>query len=463
MSTALTGEEPADTSPAPGSPTPSLARNAGARLVADLSTFVFGAIGAVVTARWLGPSGRGIVTALGFISMIFIAVASMGLTDAAVVMVGRRNISMSAALRTNLGFAGLSGAAAAMACLTLAALQVGPDSFEIWLAVGMAALAVPIGTIQGILAGGLMMTERIVDASLVIALASLSTLFATCILVIPLSLGILGAVGAMTIGAVTGVVLATALLRRDFKIVPSWDFEYLRPAVKYGAKVQASHLVTLMAGRLDLLIAFSLLGEASAGQYSIALTVASVVVLGPFALAYATFPRLAYVEAAEVTGLTLLIWRRAVMAALLVALTLALICPFGIPLLFGDRFTPAVTPSLILIAGALFTSGQWTLARAVASRGSPELLLHSFGLSLILMVGLDFALMPPFDLVGAAVASAVSSLAGLMLCIRHYHRNEALPLSALRPRASDLPELIADSSRLFRTLPSALRPGPPSN
>lgn len=433
----------------------SLARSSSARLAADFSTLVIGVVVGVVTARWLGPAGRGVLAALTLLSGLCVAIASMGLTDAAVVMVGQRRVSVLAALSANIGLVLLSGATAGAACFIVAALQIQPDSTSVWLAVAVASLTVPIAGLQNMISGGLMLTERIVQASGVIGAMAVVTLFATCILVIPLSMGIVGAALALMLGAIAGTVFAWRFLPLDPGLRPRWLPSYLGPALRYGVKLQGSQLLTLLAGRLDLLIVFSLLGEAAAGRYSISLTVASIVGLPLFALSYAIFPRVAYVPAEEARRLTLLVWRRGLIATLVVAGALAGFCPLGIPLLFGDEFSPAVTPALILLVGSVIGTGQWTLARPVGARGRPNLLVVSYGISLVTMVGLDFALIPMLGLPGAALASAASNLLGLIPCLVFYRQREGVALAALLPRFRDLTELIDGT---IRTL-SDLTPG----
>src|ERR671926_1037580 len=77
---------------------PSLKRNSAARFLADAAGLVFGIISGVITARALGPTGKGLFSSLTLLSGILVWVCCMGLGDAAIVMVGQKKATVQQAL-----------------------------------------------------------------------------------------------------------------------------------------------------------------------------------------------------------------------------------------------------------------------------------------------------------------------------------------------------------------------------
>ena len=425
----------------------SLARNSAARMVVEVGGVGLGAVAAIVTARWLGPSGKGIVATLTLTAMLVGRLATMGLGESGIVMVGKGISDQEHVLRANIGAVLLSGIVGTVICWSLAAVIIQPGSEEIWLAVAVAAVTVPISAAQDIVSHGLTMQERIVQSSSVVGATALSTVSALVGFVVVLDLGVLGAALGSFVGVAVGVTLAAVMLSRDFSLRPRLDREYLRPAIRYGLKLEVSYLITLMAARLDLLLVFVLAGSGDAGNYSVALTVAGLVALAPFSFTYAAFPRLAYLGEAQSRNLALVIWRRGLLASVAMAAVVGATVPLLLPFAFGSDFEPAVLPTLILLLGAVCVAGQWMLARALAARGNPKLLMQTYALSLAVMVPLDLLMIPLFGMVGAAVASTVSSMAGLALCIVRYLRQGTGP-SDMTPGREDLAALL----RSFRTL-----------
>ncbi len=430
----------------------SLGRNSAARFLADSAGLAFGMVSGIITARWLGPSGKGLFSSLSFLAAMVMQICSLGLGDAAIVLVGQRRATMQHALAVTV-FAVICSAAVGMAILWSGAMVAfGSDWDLVRSATVVASAGLPVSLLVYVLGFILAAQERIVASSVVLGVTSGVTAAAMALLVAVLSLELPGAVLATVLGPAAGLVLAAVLLRRaGLSLRPRAGWAYLRPALRYGVTVEASYLVTVMFLRVDVLVVYSLAGANAAGQYSVALTVAALVGLLPIAISHATFPRMANVEVDEANELTVRAFRFALVAAVAGGLLLAAATPLLVPLLFGAAFRPAVAPAMLLIPGSIIWSSQWVLCRAAAARGRPGLLLRSFGLGLVVMGVIDWALVPHLGLVGAALGSAAGPAAGLLLCFRAYRGSSwwPVPLRVLVPRAADVRALATQSLALL--------------
>jgi O-antigen/teichoic acid export membrane protein len=123
--------------------------------------------------------------------------------------------------------------------------------------------------------------------------------------------------------------------------------------------------------------------------------------------------------------------------------------PFILPALFGSGFSHAVGMSLILLPAGILHGLQWVTCRLWAARGRGTLLAVSFGTTLVVMIGLDFVLVPAEGGLGAAIASLISSAVGVAVAVAG-HRRFAEGSASLR---MFLPG-IADVRRIL-TLPKA--------
>lgn len=404
-----------------------LRRDSVVRLSVDVFGLFTGLAVAVITARVLGPDGKGVVAGLTLLSMLLFRIAAFGLGDSAIVLVGKGQIQPASALRSNVWFTLLSGLIAGAVFVPIAIVMIEPVSDQAWIALIFAAMLVPIGALQDTVSRGLIMVQAIVRSSTAIAVSAMATLLATLVLVSILDFGVPGAVLAVLLGGAMGLLTSWALLPAALRRPPHFDPVYLRKSIGLGLRFEASNLVTIAAGRVDLLIVLVLLGDAAAGRYSVSLTVGTVVALIPIALSYAAFPRIAYSSEKDALHLALRSWRVGAIATLVSGVALGVLTPLVIPIAFGSAFEPAVVPAVVLILGSAALGGQWTLARALAARGRPSMLLGSFALSLAIMVALDLALIPTLGLTGAATASAVSSIVGLTVCARAFLREGAAP------------------------------------
>ena len=420
---------------------PSLGENTIVRLIADVIAAACGFVSAVVTARVLGPSGKGTLSTLLFIAVLLSYACSLGLGDAAIVLVRSRAASIEEALASS--FAPLA-ITTMVGCLVLVLIGWIADWSAIVPAVVVAGGLVAVSTFLRVLVALENARERLKMTSLIFAVSSATSAIGAILFVAILNMGIAGGALAALCGPLVGGALALwDFSRRSVSLIGPVSTAYLRRALSFGVPSEAAYILVALSQRVDLLIVYAILGEADAGRYTIALTLGQLAAYAPFALATASFPRLAGLDAKEVSQLVEKLSRITLASALGVAFTLFIMIPMGVVSLFGEGFQDAVVPALVLTCGSVVWSEQWLLARAAAARGDSRLYFISFGSSLMGMVILDLLLVPGFGLIGAAAASVASALLGLVVCLMILRRQEgwAISLRRLTPSFADIREI----------------------
>src|SRR5437773_1473155 len=81
---------------------PSLRVNSLARLVLEGGRLASGFVSAAITARWLGPAGKGTLSALLFIAALLSYGSTMGLGEAVTVMIGRAETNLDRSVSRSL-------------------------------------------------------------------------------------------------------------------------------------------------------------------------------------------------------------------------------------------------------------------------------------------------------------------------------------------------------------------------
>jgi O-antigen/teichoic acid export membrane protein len=92
------------------------------------------------------------------------------------------------------------------------------------------------------------------------------------------------------------------------------------------------------------------------------------------------------------------------------AVPMALAAPVVLPLVYGDAFRDAVVPVWILLVGLAGGGVTGVLTAYLSGNGRPGLGSAAVGSGLVVTLALDLALIPPFGIVGAALASTVAYL-----------------------------------------------------
>lgn len=431
-----------------GARPPSLRNNSLARLLSDVSVLALSLVTATITARLLGPSGKGYYSSLVLLAGIFVVVFSAGLGEAVIIMVGRGRATIRTATSATMLATSWLSVVGAVSFVLAAHLLLGADTDNDRAAILLGGLLTAITVHFNTMAGFLLLQERVVAvAGLAVAAAALTT--AALVVLLPgAGLGTAGAMLAGVLGSGVALVATVTFLRgSNLTIRPRWAPTYLRSALPYGASLQVSNLLVMMTARVDLILVYRFGDAFDAGSYSVALTVGTIAATVPTALSYASFPRLAVLSDDHAEALTGQLFRVGVVAATVLGLVLAVLAPFVIPLVFGAEYRGAIVPTLLLLPGGVMWSGQWILCRAAAARGSTRPLVVSFLLSCLCMVALDFVMIGPWKGVGAALASLIASALGLLLSLLYY-RQWGWRWRALVPGAADLAALAESVRRL---------------
>ncbi|MDQ6945392.1 MAG: oligosaccharide flippase family protein, partial [Actinomycetota bacterium] len=380
---------------------PSFRNNLAARLVSDTYSLATSLIAATITARVLGPSGRGYYASLVLLSVIFVQMFNAGLGEAAVVLAGRGRTSLQAAVSATVSLVIPLSIAGGVVFVGTGALVLHAGSLNAQVALVVGGVLVMCNTFATTIAWFLVSREKLVSLAIFTIGSVTTTTVGLYALVALVHLQTSGAMLAALLGCVVMLVpLLRVLTRSGISFRPAWDGNYLRSAVRFGAALQVSNLLVQMTARLDLIFVYRISGSSAAGLYSIALTVGALVGSIPIAIAFASFPRLPRLTDDEAPGVIAGLFRTGVAAAILCALLLGGLSPFLLPFAFGPAYRSAIEPTLILIPAGVLWSAQWILSRAMASRGVSRPLVFSFSASFALMVALDLILISPFGISG---------------------------------------------------------------
>lgn len=398
-----------------------LAQNSVARLAADGSGVVLGTVSSIVTARVLGPSSKGTLAALTFVTTIVIQGALMGLGDALVVRVGQAKATVDEALHNSLSAIALSSVLGALLVLGYSIAQLPVGNPYVWPAIVIAAATVTVSCAGQLLHYAVYARHQMVTASVITIATSTVTMIALVVLCGVFDLNVLGgALASLIAAAVLAVAAAVTLRREGVGLGLAWDTGYLRPALRFGLRAQIANLLAYSTARIDLLLVYALTNSATAGRYSVALTIGTLTGFVAVALSYASFPGMAGLTKNDALQQTVELARVAALVALPVATLMAALTVFIVPLLFGTAYNGSIAPAVVLLVGNVLWGQQWLLSRALAAQADPGVLFWSFAVNLLTMLAVDVALIPVFGAMGAAVGSVVAPVAGLAVCARAY-------------------------------------------
>jgi len=369
----------------------------------------------ILTARWLGPSGKGVVTAFATWAQLIGWVAGLGLGTAfqlrAVNIRGER-VLLGRMLGNALVFSVTVGLTTSLIALPLLSRSLRHLSSDAPAIASLLLLPIAINMLTGFLAlmqlalrrTGLYGTTLLISP---IVTGTLAVGFRIFHYLNPISLSFAYAAGSLASLAIAAGRLPWRLSRPH---MPS-----LLHDLRFGVKTWFGSVLGLANLRLDLLLLSTFLASAKIGIYAAATNLLIPVGVLPAVVSLLILPEVA--SAATTREGYGLIRSRAALTVKVSSLTagaICLLCPVVIPALLGPAYRPAIPLVFILAPGLV--------ARAYANvliAGSTGLKKTKVGnvaetAGLFFTVVLLAALVPTLGILGASLASTLSYTASAL-------------------------------------------------
>ena len=435
-----------------------LARLTSYALAGSATTQLLGALAGILSARLLGPEGKGLlVLVLLWPGLLAALGGGLGLEEAAIHFTARAPARAASVLSAATALA--AGQALLLTCLgwLLVPVLIGRDAgalvpdarlYLAWVALSYFTL-----TPTAMLQGSLRFTALNVLRPVVVAgiLAGLSVL------------ALAGAVSLHRIVLVYLVANAAALALAwllALRIVrPVWpDGQLFKPLLAYAAKAQVGHIAGVANERLDLLLLAVSLSPSALGLYAAGLSLSAALRLFGSSFALVALPALARrrSSSAAVEDIGRLC-RATVYSSLAAGAILVVSMPAAVEHLFGPSFAGAALPAQILVGAVAALNAARVLCAGFKGLGLPEQASYAEGIGTAVTLALMLALVPPLGLIGAALAAALSWLATLgYLAWAGWRRLGMAPVTLVVPTSADLAWLQAAGFRLLhRPLPAS--------
>jgi O-antigen/teichoic acid export membrane protein len=398
-----------------------------------VTILVLNALGTIVVARALGPSGRGAV-AVGFsFSLLLVQFGSLGLQSANPYFVARRPSSIGIVILNTIWGSLAIGAALIVAALLAKALIPASLSGLDWVDVIVLAAGVP-AILATQLVQSVFLAEGRMRAYNGVELAGNAAAFTALVVGLGLlHIGVLGAIVVMVSANWAMALTFLALQSAHIVRIEGPDLGLFVRMLKYGFRVYVTTFIAFLVARINLILVDSHLGPAQAGRYSIGLAIMEGISVLPLVAAVNLFPRIARgapFESSAVLFRTLCLFYGAICL-----LTIPLAGP-AIDLLYGARFSEATQIYYWMLPGIFCYGMIHVLSYHFAGRGFPLEAVLVWLPGMIINLVIVGILLPGH---GAHIAALASSLAYIIVLLLHMRlfAKEAGGYRALTPRGRE--------------------------
>jgi O-antigen/teichoic acid export membrane protein len=399
----------------------------------------------VVTSRFLQPEGRGAYV-IGLLTVTVVA-TFMGNATAVTYEVGRRPdmarqiVGRAIVLSATLGILG----GAVLMPLVGTFSSGAPHSVILF------PLGLPLLLVSQSIGGALAPLNRLRLLNVVQFVPPLVLLAGTATAVGFLGLGVEGAVGAWLAAQALAAAVALVGARDIWTLRGALSLGHTNSFVMLGVRAGIVNLVALVNYRIELMLLEAFRGLNAVGVYSVSVSLAELLWLFSGTLSAVTIaPALAAADDETSAAVIAQALRHTLIITIGAGIALGVLGAVLIPVVFGESFSGAIVPLIILIPGAIAYAPASVLSAFFSMRlGRLRYPVMAAGVSAAVTTLGCLALIPAFGSIGAAAASTIGYACGSILLSVVFARRGRLALRALVPISSDF--------AIYREVPAMLR------
>jgi len=184
----------------------------------------------------------------------------------------------------------------------------------------------------------------------------------------------------------------------------------IKKEFKFGLTIYLATLFIFMNYKIDQFFIDFMLGKSQLGIYSTAVSLAELLFMIPSSVSSAILGRLYNMsnsnenERKRLTSNTI----KVTFYITLILMIIGMFCTTLIPIVYGEAFREAKTPTIILFIGILFASIGRVSSSYFQSSGKPKVHLYITFVVFVVNVVFNACLIPVMGINGAAIASSIS-------------------------------------------------------
>jgi O-antigen/teichoic acid export membrane protein len=385
----------------------SVERDGASLFAARITVRLVGFLSVIYFARSLGAAALGIYFTFRSVVSVLTLLSYLGLPDATVKRLSQEE---TADARAPYLTAALLVAAVTFAIVSAVVVFFGGQLvsyIELEMAVPLVVLFVGLGTSRGILFGALRGEDQISSTAGLETLGTLSRV-AFSVLFLHLGYGVIGLVYGGAVSMVLTTLLAFYLVDAGLARPTRRAIRRLVDFARYTVGMNVSHLTYTWA---DTMVLAFFASKAAVGIYETSWRLTGISLIGAQAIGLTLVPAVTrWHERGDMTGI-----ERTFAKGIGYAIALVLPAVIGVAVLGEELllvlygFETGATVLFVLMVGQLAQAVKYITENVLVGIDRPQAVFRTNIVSVVANVGLNFALIPTFGMLGAAAATLTTA------------------------------------------------------
>jgi O-antigen/teichoic acid export membrane protein len=384
---------------------------------------------AVALARALRPDARGLFALMQSLTGIVAVLANLAIGKAILHHVGKGLLPVHRAGGIAATLALASGVGAAVIFVPVSLGLKGsllPGLTSLYIVVSI-ALVTPI-LFREYIAGAMFSIRRPLDYLAAIAAQPLLGLLA---LLVFLALGrpsLSAAVIAWTVGTLASATVAWTLTVRYSPAIPSFSPDELGSLSRFGLRTYPAFIARFLNLRVDQILVNIFSSAFQLGLYAVAVNVGEVLIRIPNIMLWAFSGALSVADRRRSQEFVVQFCRWSMLIVGIAAAVIAIMAPYVLPPVFGDRYSGAIGSTLILLPGmVMYAPAIIIVEYFIVQRGKPGKAAIVAASSMAVSVLLTIPLARTLGANGASIASTISYCVMMLVGLVLFAKDSGIP------------------------------------
>jgi len=391
---------------------------------------VFGLTVSIITARYIGPEGNGIIAGLAVYPSLFMTIGSLGIRQSTTYFLGKGIFSEEQIKTAITQIWMMTTIISLIVCFVL--MYYFSNSGSNLTLVILALLPIPFSLFNTYNSGIFLGRNDIKTFNKINWIPSLIALLGTVLFVMLLQWDVKGAM----VASVGGPLFMFFVLLFKNKFLAFFSFRYnwkiIKQMLSLGIKYAASLFVINLNYRVDVILLDKLSNAYELGIYAKGAGITQYLWQIPMLFSTIVFARSAVSKNDKVFSLKVAqLLRVSFIIIGIVSLVLLLFSEWIIVGMYGEQFRESTTVLNYLLPGVLILTIYKVMNMDLAGKGKPWISMKAMLPALIINIVINLILIPNYGAKGAAISSTISYGVAGILFLFFYSKAVGLPIRAI--------------------------------
>jgi O-antigen/teichoic acid export membrane protein len=415
------------------------------------ATLLLGLLGSIITARYLGPEGNGVIAAVTVYPSLFMTIGALGIQQSTTYFIGQGKYQLSEVYGAVLAILLFTSVICLLSCYLLIhdfTHAKYKNALIFWAIAG-----IPFSLYTTYSAGIFLGMQKIKEFNKINWIPSAINVVFTFIFIAIFPFGTAGSMAGTFMGVFLMSFMVYFMIRKYVAVKPKFDFVIIKQLLSLGLIYAVTAMITILNYKVDIVLLEKWSNTYQLGIYSKGAILVELLWQIPTILSTITFSRSAAAKDSHAFSLKVCsLLRFTGILIIILSIGFYFTAPWIIVLMYGKAFYGSIAVIRILLPGVILMTIYKILYQDIAGRGKPWKSMEAMLPTMILNIVLNYYWIPKYGANGSAMASSVSYSISAIIFIFVYSRYTAIPLKTMLSFSSEDKELFSKlMSKIKRT------------